>query len=521
MSRNLLVLFSGLVMCTSLAVAQDLRVVDSLQNLLRYQSGGDRFPTLYDLTFEYVDKDNHKALQYITEASKAARLSNDSLWIVKSIRVRAQLFLATSRPKEALSLLETLTGHPALVRFGKEYFEVMNAAAACYLFMSRFDKSLELHFRMHQEAKKRGSADYEAEALSNIGLVYYKLKDYGRARDYMRRGLHTEGALGTARHVGFLNLGLCCAHLGDFDSARMYLKRSAEMCDAIVRNENQKHQRYASGYIYYASGDFVKARGEFLESLRMAQIQEDARIQLDNLYLLAKMSIQVKALDEARKYLSQAEQVIGSYTPFNLEKTKVYEQLSQLYLGMNSFEKAAYYQSRYIRLKDSLYNEKVTATLMRVESQYLESENKAKIAEQAQVIHLNEEIMRRQRQLNFLYATVTLLASVIIVVLFRDYCRKKSLNAFLHKKVHERTRELEISQRELEVKARQQEIMLCRAYAGISAGIATLMGLCLTAREEIDDPVARGYMEKIDGASLKVKEFLESVVGSRQSIETE
>lgn len=235
-------------------------------------------------------------------------------------------------------------------------------------------------------------------------------------------------------------------------------------------------------------------------------------MQLDNLYLLAKMSASDGQFGEARAYLTRAERIVQMGTPFNLEKIKIFEQLSQLYLATENFKRAAFYQSEYIRLKDSINNESVTARLMNIEAQHLESENHAKIAEQSQVIHLNQEIIKHQRRLNILYATVALLTIVILFFLLMTYCKKRTINVFLRKKIQERTCELEANRRELETKARQQKILLNRALSGVSSALLTVRGLCLTARRELADPVALRYFENIDRTSSKVDELVQSVL---------
>lgn len=520
MPRCFFVLLSGLVICTNLLPAQNQRVVDSLHSVLQCQSEGDRFPALYDLAFEYIDKDKGKALEYIEQAADAALVSGDSLWIVKSIRVRGQLLYASGRPNEALLVLQKLTECANLIRFGKEYFEVMNTLGTCHLFMSQFDKSLEVHFKMLQESKRAKSFRYQSVALANIGLVYYKLKSYQKAADYMRQGLVKMDGLQTGTHKFLLNLGLCYAHLADFDNARDYVERSMDISHGASKGYNRKHAKYILGYIHYANGKLTAAKLAFLESLRMAREQNDVRIELDNIYLLAKISIHANQLHQAKNYLHEAEKIIRSGTPFNLEKLKVFEQLSQLYLALKSFERAAFYQSEYIQLKDSLYNETVTASLMNIESQYLESENRAKIAEQAQIIQLNQEVMKRQRQLNVLYAAVALLTSVIVVFLYRNYRKKRVLNAFLRKKVYERTRELEDSRRDLEKKAWQQEHVLYRVSSGVSGRLATMKGLCITAQQEIMDPVARRYVDRIEEASSKLEQFLHVELRKEESLKT-
>lgn len=72
--------------------AQDQRVIDSLQQALRTTSGGDQYPFLYELAFQYLDRDNDKAFEFISMAEGAALLSGDSLWIANEVGDSASFY---------------------------------------------------------------------------------------------------------------------------------------------------------------------------------------------------------------------------------------------------------------------------------------------------------------------------------------------------------------------------------------------------------------------------------------------
>src|SRR5690348_10778202 len=66
--------------------------VDSLTSALKHSEGATRQKILHDLAYEYLQVDDAKALPYSTESFKMAWQSGDSIMIVKSGRVRTQIF---------------------------------------------------------------------------------------------------------------------------------------------------------------------------------------------------------------------------------------------------------------------------------------------------------------------------------------------------------------------------------------------------------------------------------------------
>ena len=53
-----------------------------------------------------------------------------------------------------------------------------------------------------------------------------------------------------------------------------------------------------------------------------------------------------------------------------------------------NFKKVEFYQSKYITLKDSIYNKELTTNLMKIEAEHLEKENKEKIEFQNRILAL-------------------------------------------------------------------------------------------------------------------------------------
>ena len=79
--------------------------MDSLQTVLKNQTGAERYPTLHRLAIEYVDVDNVKALEVISQAVDVALISRDTLSIVKSLRAKAQILSRLGRVEKVLSIL--------------------------------------------------------------------------------------------------------------------------------------------------------------------------------------------------------------------------------------------------------------------------------------------------------------------------------------------------------------------------------------------------------------------------------
>lgn len=458
---------------------------------------GDRYPVLHKLAVEYSDKDNEKSLTFAQQAGDAALISGDSLWIVKSIRLKGQILSKLERLPECYEELESALAISERQKATEEYIVLTNLLATHYLFQSQFDKALELYFKAHDLAIQENDTLNVKMSLNNIGMTYYKLRDYERGLRFLKRGLAIEKSIGQLSVGTLLNISLCYAFLMDFSNARSYLNESLEVCGSACPDQFKTHLNYASGVICLGLNQARKAEAAFLESYSYAKKMDDARMQLDNIYYLAEINIDKKQLMKAMKYLEEGEDIVSAGVPFNLEMIKIFSQFSELYLAMKNYERGSFYQSKYISLKDSIYNDVRTTNLMKTEAAYLERENNIKIAAQKEIIALKEEVIRRQTNLNIAISFLGLMTLICLIFIFRNFRRKRNLNILLEKKVKERTIALELSESMLVNAVREKNFRMSLASNAIAESVSTIEGLCLNGIKELSDPFSRSYLEKI------------------------
>ena len=87
----------------------------------------------------------------------------------------------------------------------------------------------------------------------------------------------------------------------------------------------------------------------------------------------------------------------------------------------------------------------------------------------------------------------------------------QNLNKFLDQKIRERTLELESSQGQLLNKLRQRELLTKRASSVVLEKIYTLRGLSITAREELSDPMAKMYFDKMEEMSSQLDAYIRAL----------
>jgi hypothetical protein len=154
---------------------------------------------------------------------------------------------------------------------------------------------------------------------------------------------------------------------------------------------------------------------------------------------------------------------------------------------------------------------------MRLEGEFLERENIAKIAAQAEVLALSEEIISRQRTFNFAIATAVLLLVILAILLTRSNQSRKQMNLNLEQRVKERTLELEANRDSLLRTMDERDIVFAKVTTEIKSALATIKGLCSlgVTEKRIEDRTA--YIQKIDQTSQRLLDMLKNTFAVAKS----
>lgn len=476
MRRNLIVLCFCLM--AGLTRSQDIRLVDSLQTVACSSTGERKYSALHELAASYFDADNEKALQVVKEAELVANAIKDSLLIVKSRRLKGQILFRLGQPQAVIELLDPLLLGGHLRHSEQELMSILNLMGISHLFIGQFDKSLDYHFRTLRMAKFLADSGYMAMSLGNIAISYYKLKSYRKALPYLIESYELEKLTNDKDFSTPMNISLCYSNLRDFERARAYLEESLELCSGRCRTSANLHIKYASGLISYGLEDYINAQAEFVESLGLCRQIKDHRMQLDNIYMLAKINLKLGRIENAKRFLAEGERVVRSGLPFNMEVMKVYQQLAELYLLASDYERATFYQASYSHLRDSIYNETLMTSLMKVESEHLQEENRARILAQNEMISSNEQVIFRQTIVIALIGLLAVSLSALLAILFRHYRFKKSVNLLLEEKIRSRTVELEDRVKLYIRMSQESRARLHKVVDTITETAITLEGLC-------------------------------------------
>lgn len=416
-------------LCSSLAIAQNLTLVDSLHRELRSAEGKKRFDILTAIGFEYRYSFPDSTVYYCNEAFELGELLNLPKELSKPLSFSGLAFANKGDYKKSLELHERAIavaeaqvdsvqlafGYNNLGRMffdggdmvraydnfirAKNIFEIINdksglayvfrSLANIYRFHKDFPKAVEMSTQAYELRKQLGDQRAIISSLLELGLVY---QDQGNSTLALEK--FDEADLLTSRindKVTLAELRIGRAEilfdLGQFDGA---LENADFVLQTITSSTNQKLYLRAAllkGKYYYNRKDFSKAV-DWLQ--RVFSESED--------------SGNISYSRDASFYLSEI---------FKFQKQEALA---------NDFTQ------RYRIYNEKLQNTDLTRQIERLQF-LLQIENKEKENEQLKAREAqNNEIIARQRLENYLLIVVTISLAALMGITFYNSRKRRLVN---------------------------------------------------------------------------------------------
>jgi signal transduction histidine kinase len=499
------IVLSSLSICAQPKV-EEQKKIDSLEVVISNNSGINKFDPTISLVRVYGNINNDVALNYAKDARDIAYQHGDSSRIVLSSRIMSQLFNRLAKYKEAEQILSASIGIAKRNHFKDEYKTMLSNLAIAYTFQAQYDKALEVSFQAL--VLRESDKDYPEITLllNNIGVTYFKLKNYPNALEFYMRALSLKESIHDTYDLDrlLINIGLCYNQLKNFARALEYFEKAFKQCGTNCTDKIKLEGEFGFGVCYFNQDDLSEAQKHFNESLNISKKIGNQRFQAENLIYLARIYIREKKIDAAIIELTKCEN-ISRVSKYNQLLIETYKEFLTLYNEQNDYEKASYYQSKYIHLKDSIYSENLIDNIAKIRTDFAERENKA-------IIATKEEVIQRQHSLNIAIGIIAVLALLLIFVLVHSNRARKRVNQALteaneiielknkelDKKVAEKTADLEVANESLSKVNEELDNFIYKTSHDIRGPLASLKGICNVALMDVKDITALDYLRKLD-----------------------
>ena len=411
-----------------------------------------------------------EALKYSDHAINICKKFSDKKIYADALRnfATASLYVG-EKDSAAVNLRKALTIYNELddsLNLGITF----SAMGEAYTYLNESPKMITSYLHALEIFKKLGDDKHVALIYLNMGSVYSNiLSDYQKAIEYAFLALEIYNKLGDEikKTYCYLIIGSAHEYLGNLDKALEQYKKSLEICSKtdnkylLANTENyigeaynkQHNIEYALesysksleiyfelddaegiavannniGECYYKLGDLNKALSHYTRSFnyfdKRGEIFQLSELVLNigNVYFSKKdYNSAVNSFKRSIKYAKESN---------SLESLKdSYKAISNTYKEMQQPEHALNYLELYIDVKDSLINRDILATIADYEAKYKVTENAKKIELLKKENELTEANAKLKTILIISLVAVTILLIVFVIIYYRRYKQKNTLN---------------------------------------------------------------------------------------------
>jgi two-component system, sensor histidine kinase and response regulator len=406
MPFRVIILLSSFLLASLPSLSQNTET-DSLESLVKsLPTDTNKVWLLNQLVTSLREKDNNKAFGYATQARDLAELLTDKRGLAMSL--------------ENLGWI--------LYRKGD--------------YSKSFDLSAEA-LRLNEEIDDPSGM---ARCLINIAAIHYEQKQYDIAINHFRKAYwvsHGANDIKTmARSLN--NIGYSFHQFNNPDSAFHYANLAYDLSKSVGDAYMIAFSLRTLGDVHEKRKQYDEALDKFQQCLNISVSEGNIFLKVSTLHRIGKVYMETGNLDMAVSAFLKNIQV-GEEFGYKEELERTYKLLAETYDLKKDVAKAYAYQSRYVSLHDSLYdqrqNEKMTLLQARFNAEMTETQIELLMKETA----LNEEEIKSQKM--WLYFSVGCLSLLIILAFVLFYTTR--YNSLAKRQLQEKNRAINTQTQQL------------------------------------------------------------------------
>ena len=472
------------------------QTVDSLRQVLPTVKGKDRINVLQSLVINLWLNHPDTAMQYAQEAVRLAFDLGDTRSQAIAIRIMGGVHLYQGTHDSALYYSKKAYELSIRSRDSTLISSSINNLGFTYYHLGSYSEALENLLRsLDMKIKIRQNYGL-GQTLNNVGLVYSKLKDYEVARKYFKDAIEVSDTLNdnNIKLYSYNNIGFTYLYEGDLSLAESYFKDALKIAK-LVNNTNW-HATSFSGLAqtYYRRGLLDSARKQFKVSFKLRQHIGDKNGISEIYYYLSKLCVASRNLDSAFVHLSLSHHA-AKLTKSKERLLENFELYTQLYVLRKQYDSALYFQTRYLELRDKLFNENSARNLADIQLKIQEEKAGQKLAAK------DVQLQRRTLLSNFLIV-IAVLTFVFALLVFWSYKRQRKLGKDLLAKNRE------IGSQKEEIESQKEALVLTnseleKAHDLIKKQIFELAALNSQLQNTVDVRT-----KELESATLELDNFM-------------
>ena len=308
--------------------------------------------------------------------------------------------------------------------------------------------------------RRLGNTLGEANTLNNIGNIYYQQQKFDQALEFYQNSLKLSQEIGdkSAMAGQYSNIGGIYLQLGDNAKALASTEKALSLQRSIGDDKGQISTLNNLGAYFLEQNDLAASLKHFLDAEKIEKRIGDHSYTTITLSSIGEIYQKQKKPKVGLNYLSRALREAKVYGSTE-DQISVYEKLSTTYADAGDFKRSYDYQQLAKSVRDSLDRVVSARDLAEMQVKF-ETEQKQR---EIELLNKEKEVqdlkLTKQLTLRNMIIAVTILALLMLLLIYGRYRTKKKANEELGKK------NVEIEQQKKTVEEKNWEITSSIEYA--------------------------------------------------------
>jgi two-component system, sensor histidine kinase and response regulator len=456
------VIFAIFLILAGPSVCAQKTVADSLEHLISsVPSDTTKVWLLNKLVSELREKDNNKAMTLAREAKDLAELLNYKPGLAKALENYGWL----------------------LYRKGD------------------YSKSLEISTQAMHASEALGDAQGVATGMINVAAIHYEQKQYRQAIRYFHQAYNRSKIIPDTVIMARCDNNIAYTYfaLNELDSADHYSMKAYALALNLSDKYMMAFAKRTIGDVLLSRKDLGKARTSFQQCYRMATELNNNFLKSSVLHRLANTAFQQKKYDDAIRHLEE-NIAIGNAFGFKDELERAYFLMSKIFFEKKDPIKAYEFQTMYVNLHDTLYNQRSSEQIALMQIRYDTELKQAQIEILTRDAALKSDDIKQQQTWIYVFAACFTLLLILAIVLYQNNRHNRNARISLQ----EKNREIQSQTRQLKNLNSTKDKLFSIISHDLRSPVASLKAL----------------MEIVNTTGLSQEEFVEITKVLKRNLDT-
>jgi len=478
-----------------MSLAQDQKIIDSLERIFPGSKGVDRFDIANDLSYQYILKNDTMALYYCNEFIRAANSLGDSANITYATRRKGIMFRRLDNSDSALYFYHSALAIARRNKVEDEHRLLLNSMGIVYQQLAEYEKALDAYSESLVLARQAADSSLISLVLNNIGVLHYKLHNNELAISAYKEALVIRLKIKKTSELDrlYINLGLAYREVNDFEKSEQNIRKGLSVCEGNCDDRIMSEALQALGILNTRRHRYSEALQNLEQAYAYAKKTGSDRYEIECLNSLGALYIEQKAFNNAARVLAEAERMSRDHG-YNDLLLNAYEWYVGLYEAKGDYANVVKSQEHIIELERVIHSASVSERTARFQMDYEMNKRKTMIASQHDVMAAREKAIVYRYYVLVALIVAGVLFIIFIILLYRQYQNKRKIGVLLEERVAARTQLLQ-----------RQEAQVAQDYRLLQHQVQTrthilrtkLTNLITTDGAQQSNPATHEYLEKI------------------------